>query len=175
MSTRSVILAFDGQEVIRFYRHSDGYPTAVLPALTTILKDPLLNMDDLISRIDKEQVARIDDDWGDDDKGQYKSDKVKLEHWGNQGDLEWLYYLDLRDHSLNIYHAGYGCPEEHLKKGPTNPEIYVKALYPEYQKKELKQIQKGVKDLQKLNWTINAPKSVKYVKKIISQSHKEAL
>jgi len=158
MSTRSVILSFDGKKAIRFYKHCDGYPTEILSELIKVLSISK-NSDEMLKNIGNIAGAKLDDD-----KPIYKSDKVKLDFWGNQDDLEWIYLVDFTSKNIVIYGGRCGSPQTLMADGPTNPEIYVDKLIEKYQANELKRIKKGVLDLQNIGWDINIPLSIKFAK-----------
>ena len=189
MSTRSIIVVtglgkHKDHQTVRLYQHSDGYPTGVLPEIYAGLKQAL----DLILDLEKQmgddqsrhlsaglvanciQCASVDvyggfaakPDSDDPGKADYDS-PFNTDHLGNQGDLEWIYVLDLGKMELNIYggeYTGEG-PEVAFNKGPVDPESYADKLKTEYQDRERKATQAVVEKLENLGLEINRGKSRK--------------
>jgi len=181
MSTRSIILVkgkgrYDENIIIRLYKHSDGYPTENLPLIFNTLKTCLnivirkkcfypflykhFNPEFFAYKLMGKSVtiygkgAHIDK--FENDPGEYDSE-FKLEHLGNQFDLEWIYIVDLEQKSVNVYGGGYSGKEPQIafKRGFVDPESYSKQLYEEYQSSEIKKIKQYVKDIELLGFKVN--------------------
>ena len=178
MSTRSIILV-KGQgtyyeNVIRLYKHCDGYPTENLPLIYNTLETCLDMIRDypyasFIKKFNPEffaykligesttiygKGAHVDQ--FENDPAEYDSE-FKLEHLGNQFDLEWIYIVDVKQKSVNIYGGGYSgkVPQIAFKKGFVNPESYSKQLHDEYQSSTLNEIKKAVKNIESLGFKVN--------------------
>jgi hypothetical protein len=77
-------------------------------------------------------------------------------HYGEQGDLEWVYVLEVNARTLHIYHCGYGTPAEHLAHGPVDPRVYADELLAQYQSNCRKTIALLVRSIKSLGWQVNA-------------------
>jgi hypothetical protein len=98
---------------------------------------------------------------------------LKDEHFGDQGDLEWVYVIDLEKRSVGVYHGecGYGSPQDHLADGPCDPTWYAHQLIESYQDETESRILGLVKTLEEQGWTFlpphklrKAPKGFRFVK-----------
>jgi hypothetical protein len=174
MSTRSIILVTSKTKTVRIYKHCDGYPTGNLPVIADALKNMLgkpckdvkklnsmLGIQFDVDSIAKEimTVAELD---ASNLEAQYKG-PLKPAHLGNQGDLEWIYVVDLSKKSVDVYGGGYtgNGPQGAYKKGTVDPMRYVDCLYPEYRAKEGVLIKQAVEALEKLKFKVNAKKKSK--------------
>ena len=83
-------------------------------------------------------------------------------HAGNQGDLEWIYIIDLQACACNVFGGGYigAGPMAHLESGFVNPTEYADQLRAECQAGERAEIESQVRGIKKLGFTVNkkAPK-----------------
>lgn len=188
MSTRSIIMVtgehkYNGPQTCRLYKHCDGYPTGNLPVIKDALKRALdmnaehdkkykedkatpVNVDQLVALIIGETAspygggARVDA-YDSNDTGWYDS-AFKPEHLGNQGDLEWIYVIDLQTKSINVYGGGYTgeVPQHAYKKGVVNPMIYAERLKEDFQDGERKETLEVMGQIAELGFEVNR-KSVK--------------
>lgn len=191
MGTRSIIIVTGrgsyGPETIRLYKHWDGYPTDNLPLMLGALtkakaqceaSNKRFNSEDNIKKPIVSQVAGLiigesSNEYGmgcyvdafEGDDGQYQ-ESFKAKHLGNQGDLEWLYILNLDDKSLNIYGAYYGSGKEMMIKGVVNPESYANQLHKEYQEREIKETRALVSEFEAIGFSINKAKQKRSRKKV---------
>ena len=190
MSTRSIILTIGNQNysnelsIIRHYKHSDGYPSGVLPLLIETLEScekevkeyndhwknfksstPKVISNDffsgrLIGFGSSVYGQGVNVDAYEDDKATYDG-KLEYKHLGYQEDLEWIYILDLNNKTLNIYGGSYSGqgPDVAVKKGFVNPEKYIKKLKDDYQNKELELTKECVAKVEGLGFKINKIKN----------------
>ncbi|QDU20590.1 hypothetical protein [Urbifossiella limnaea] len=78
--------------------------------------------------------------------------------WGNQGDLEWLYLIDVKASTITVYGGDYGDPEEHLGVGPVDPRLETLSFEDSYQPTRLIQITRAMKSLRDAGWSITPGK-----------------
>lgn len=180
MSTRSIIMVtgitlYNQPRTIRLYKHSDGYPTGNLPLIFEALnkgqkqvgkfnerfKDSKnLVVDQITGLIIGEASdvygmgAKIDSEDG--DQAVYP-EKIKPEHLGNQGDLEWIYVVDLDVRTLNIYGGRYTgeLPQVAYGKGVVDPLTYCDHLKPDYVQPEIDATKEVVSEIEKLGFKVN--------------------
>jgi hypothetical protein len=181
MSTRSIIVvtgktSYNQDSTVRIYRHQDGYPTENLALIGSALKIALEQCSEYNSKFNQasdprqpivDQVvglllgastwvygmaARIDDDDG--EKAVYSA-SLKPEYFGNQGDLEWVYVVDLNEKTVNVYGGDYSDPQDHLSRGVVDPTSYAKQLREEFQEREASEINAAMKSVTELSFTIN--------------------
>ncbi len=177
MSTRSIIVVTGkgryNEETTRLYKHSDGYPTGNLPIIRDALKRSIDQVDDENAR------------WGDDSDmksnlsveqvvghiiGESTSvygqgaqleetfrEKFKQKHLGNQGDLEWIYLVDVTKKTVKVYGGGYSGegPQHAFKKGVVDPLTYVECLREECQKQEAFEIEVAMRKIKQLGFKLN--------------------
>lgn len=154
MGTRSVIMVTgkaahgEGHETVRLYRHWDGDPRWVIPAIVggieranslvfdwnskSFNKDRQVTIRDVRAKVFADCVIAgsisfyrgFDIDYDDPEDGEPTPpifrEPFGLERCGNQGDLEWMYVVDVVHESLKVYGNG-SCPATLLEGGPTDP------------------------------------------------------
>ncbi len=181
MSTRSIIVVtgrdlYDQDQTVRLYKHSDGYPTGVLPLISEALskareqcdadferfkhKRRLPNVDQVVGIL----IGAATDVYGmgiridacDEDSAIY-AEKFESKHLGCQGDLEWIYLVNLNDSTVKVYGGGYTgeLPQKTYKIGTVDPLKYVDGLYPEYQASERCEIQEAISGIEALGFKVN--------------------
>jgi hypothetical protein len=183
MSTRSIILITgDGKhgtaQTIRLYKHSDGYPTGNLPIIAEALSKAKEQCKETNQRFQTdnpripsvEQVtgvliglatdsygmgARLDDDG--DGKTAFYNEKFKPKHLGRQGDLEWVYVVNLDNNTVKVFGGGYtgDGPQRAFKKGVVDPREYANQLKEEYQESELKAIDESIQAIEATGFKLN--------------------
>lgn len=181
MSTRSIIIVtgkdlYENDRTVRLYKHSDGYPTGNLPLIYEALSKAKSQCDVDFERFKtKRRIPNVDqvvgiligaatDVYGmgmridacDEDAATY-SEKFKPKHLGCQGDLEWIYVVNLTDFTVKVYGGGYSgeLPQYTYKNGVVDPLQYADQLYPEYQDSERKEIQDGINSIESLGFKVN--------------------
>jgi hypothetical protein len=194
MSTRSIFVVtgkgmFNAEhQVVRIYKHSDGYPTHNLAVLVDAtekatcllaafnrgreLKD-CQGLDAMQAKVFADCViastlnpwngfgAQIDrDDHGRSDSGLHEGlaifhEPLKHSHFGNQGDLEWIYVVDLKARNIAVYSGDYESPDEILPRGAVDPMSYADQLIPDAQADERSEIAAHMDKLMDLGWTFN--------------------
>ncbi|MBY0525575.1 MAG: hypothetical protein K2R98_19375 [Gemmataceae bacterium] len=182
MGTRSIILItgkgrHGGKQTVRLYRHWDGYPTCNLSTIAEAIekanelhqkyamqswsKDyqltdmPAQTFADLVvaSSIQWDgAAARIDDDNG---RDCVWHEELSSAHYGNQGDLEWVYVVDVEQRTVKVYGNDYGTPAEHIRRGTVDPCKYAACLKPEYRDKERGETMSVVGRIVGLGWMVN--------------------
>jgi len=153
MSTRSIIVVTNNKKINRIYKHSDGYPTHNLEVIAETLEK--------VKRKTIKQVTdTICDTAGGSTRVEYFSNNPRLNDasLGLQGDLEWIYIVDLSEKRIDVYGGGYAdqTPMEFIKSGTVNPLTYVNQLRDECQGREYKSIYKSMNRLYKLGFQINS-------------------
>jgi hypothetical protein len=83
------------------------------------------------------------------------NEPLKDSHFGNQGDLEWIYVVDLKAKSINVYSGGYESPDEILPRGVVDPRSYAEHLIEEAQVRERSEIAAHMDRLMDLGWNLN--------------------
>ncbi len=78
--------------------------------------------------------------------------------WGDQGDLEWMYLVDLHARAITVFGGDYGAPEEHLGLGPVDPRLETLSFEDSYQPVRLIQLSRATKALREAGWTITPAK-----------------
>jgi len=186
MSTRSLIVVigedtYNGNRITRLYKHSDGYPTGNLPIIrdaiaksqaecaadalrwegkeTTEIRQGHLVGNVIGCAVSVYGMGAVIDTY-ESDEAQYYAPKLKREHLGNQGDLEWIYVIDIKTKSVNIFN---GSQTNVIKNKLENPENYCKCLYEEYRADEIKETRDLIKSIQDLGYSVN--KKLTIVKK----------
>jgi hypothetical protein len=176
---------------VRLYKHWDGYPTENLKVLvraTEIAKGLVdehnarfsgesLSMESLAAQTFADCVVAATlgyyygfgahvDTWGDKDEKEAIFDgPLALDHFGEQGDLEWVYVVDVPDQVIRVYGNAYGPPSKHLKKGQVDPRCYAGHLASEAQSNERAAISAHMDRLAEMGWTLNPPGRLKLDKK----------
>lgn len=181
MSTRSIIVVTNEIETIRLYKHSDGYPTDNL----ILIKESLAKAIDQCKKhfvsykVNPQRTPRVDQVSGllvgfsttcygigarieEKHRGPFVP-----KHLGDQGDLEWIYIVDLQHQTIGVYGGGYTGkpPQIAFKKGPVDPKIYATSLYLEYQKETLEAITEEMSAIDKLGFKF-ASKTKKRAKRV---------
>ena len=99
MSTRCNVVVKYGQDELYFYRHSDGYPSSVLPSLEPLmdelrkggLRNNISQFAGWIIVLGHEEYGSKKDGWK---VGAYEPTT------GQHGDIEYLYTIDLQEETL---------------------------------------------------------------------------
>ena len=181
MSTRAIIVVTGenriGPRAVRLYKHSDGYPTDTLADLVTATEraegyittrgqDLTIYTQDCSVPALKDmpppgfaaQVTTAGFYWH---GSAYRVDEVfpspdGTDIFGDQGDLEWVYHVNLTTRTITVWGGGYGAPEEHFARGPVHPWDYADGLLPEYRQDEKTAIAAHMDKLMDQGWTIIA-------------------
>jgi len=111
-------------------------------------------------------MVRLDTDWpthpvvprqGEPELRQaYYPGAVTAAHFGRQGDLEWVYLVDLPRQEITVW-ATDGTPEACLGTPATDPRLSVRGLVPEARTAELARIAAARDDLAAAGWTLTTP------------------
>jgi hypothetical protein len=83
--------------------------------------------------------------------------RLARRHLGDQGDLEWIYVVDLTTATLTVYGGDYGDPGGHLARGPVDPRSHAEMLLPEYWDADRTAISADVDALAARGWTVTPP------------------
>lgn len=81
--------------------------------------------------------------------------KLDMRILGCQGDLEWVYFVDVDRKNINVY-AGYGTPSELVAKGKADPMSQVDSVMPAYASAEAEAVLEAIRMVDKTGWTLNA-------------------
>jgi hypothetical protein len=176
MGTRSIIVitgpgVHRSHTTVRMYKHWDGYPTGVLEVLSEAIeqadkvlsnhKDEPFRTDLLVGKIIGAdtgaygQGARVDQDYTEtSEKPAIYSEALEPGHLGNQGDLEWIYVVDLFEKNINVYAAGDEPSKTKLSK-VTDPYSYTKQLVESAQQEEADAIASAIANLGKYGFLVN--------------------
>ena len=92
MSTRGIVAVAEGTSWAGFYVHGDAYPDGVGAELLSLMRKH--GLEDCGRRIREARLI-----------GRCK-ERATPATFGNQGDLEWFYLVDVAGHSLRIYCQG---------------------------------------------------------------------
>ena len=105
--------------------------------------------------------ARIDDH-GEGKLAVY-DERFKPKFLGNQGDLEWIYIINLNTNVVNIFGGGFSgkSPQHAYRKGIVDPRTYAKQLKDDYQSKELAEIKAALKAVVDIGFKVNSAKKPK--------------
>lgn len=76
-------------------------------------------------------------------------------HYGNQGDLEWVYVVNIHAQTIRVYSNGYGTPAEHMAQGPVDPRTYADCLIETYQTEARSQVSVVMDEIQDNGWVVN--------------------
>ena len=164
MRTRCEIIFTDGEQVVRYYKHNDGYPTGVLPMIQEILLQVLNEGEENVLERLKAEVKEI----GLEMCFQGKREELFLSNI--HVDLEWAYEVDLIKKAIKVgkwfaVEEGQGLDARIgeyegsskliLEHNLTNPLDYVKDLMGKYQALERIEIEQTIERLGTLGFHIN--------------------
>lgn len=160
MSTRSIIVVTDKNKTKRIYKHSDGYPTHNLEIIAKALEDTK-TLDEIVTNLTTENKINVEEEFD------FPLNNNPEKCLGDQGDLEWMYVIDVENKIVNVYGKSWDTDNlTAFKKGPTNPLEYVKELSEEYQKEEADTIKRYVQAIKKIGYLINTTSnSVVFIKR----------
>jgi hypothetical protein len=170
--------------IVRLYKHSDGYPTEVLAdivratetAESYLLDNPWLR----VHRMDRlcpsladfppkgfaAQLMAAANGW---DGSAYRFDDqhndvdaqtqgpLRFDHYGNHGDIEWIYHLSVNKCVITIWGGDYGDSEMHFAAGPVDPITYANCLREECQEDERMKISLAMEQLHDYGWAMKRP------------------
>ena len=172
MGTRSTILVTGhgnySPMTIRLYKHWDGYPTGNLSIIERALESAIslksrdaarfgndekpLTVELVVGKIIGEATdvtgmgAKIEETF---------QDSLKPEHFGNQGDLEWVYVIDCDAKTVKMYGGDY------QGKGKTkDPLSYIECLKDEYKTREKHETEKLIRLVEAWGFKVN-PKAAR--------------
>ena len=181
MSTRSIIILTSKTKTVRVYKHCDGYPTGNLPVIAEAIQKTLGSKKGAVKKLEKKLGMQFDVDnlaqailkVAELDKSNLEeqfSSSLKPKHLGDQSDLEWIYVVDVDAKTVNVYGGGYtgNLPQVAFRKGVVDPMSYIKALYPEYQKREGDFIQEAINEIIKVGFKLNDSNKKSKGRKVIS-------
>ncbi len=158
MGTRSIVLvkkSDNGKTTVhRLYKHWDGYPTDNLTMIGEALKT-LNNFSDVLHGFVK--ACQVYYEREDMIEETFNNETFDLEMLGNQGDLEWIYTVDLDAKQVKVFGGGYTgkVPQVAYSKGTVNPLLYADRLRKEYQDNERQRIQAAIDTIKALEYKLN--------------------
>lgn len=159
MGTRSIIVVTDETKTKRIYKHYDGYPTENLEIIFNAVETNK-TLDKIVEHLTTENKIQVEEEFS------FNFNKDPKKCLGRQGDLEWMYVIDVPNKIVNVYK---GNPNS-FKEGTTNPLKYVQQLKGEYQREESKIIEKYMKAIEKIGYLINPPaNSVVFIKRNLKE------
>ncbi len=94
--------------------------------------------------------------------------------WGNQGDLEWCYRVDLTTRTVTVYGGDYGTPAEHRKRGPVDPRGYALGLRDgeSYRDRAYADIGRRAAEFRALGWAVTPPTKPRAVRRLRELAHR---
>jgi hypothetical protein len=186
MSTRSIliIVGTDNHGLInhqtRIYKHCDGYPTHTLALFVDAIKQAKKQIKEYIAQFEKEPknapkmnvsqivgllIGSATSVYGQgievqkelSDKQVFGINALSEEILGNQGDLEWIYVLNVTEKTLKVYGGQWTgkIPSDHVAKGVVDPFLEVTKKMDEYKEETRQRLEKTIKDLNRLGFKIN--------------------
>lgn len=183
MGTRSIILVTGKHEhgtegqTARLYRHWDGDPQTQLATFLAAIKrcQSILThvqqykqdaaMKDVPTATMADAICGESLSWGgnavsydyDDDNGRkcVWPEVMTEGHYGDQGDLEWVYIINIHAQTIRVYGNGYGTPADHMAQGPVNPVAYADCLIEKYQTETRNAISVTMDELRDSGWEVN--------------------
>lgn len=84
--------------------------------------------------------------------------EVLPEHWGRQGDLEWMYLVHQPSKTVTVYGGDYGDPDEHLARGPVDPAVVCLGFLEQYRGKHYLGVLAALANLRRAGWTVTPPR-----------------
>ena len=155
MGTRSIVLvkkSDNGKTTVhRLYKHWDGYPSDNLAMIADAIKNSNCNLDAFIKSCQAyyEREDMVEET--------FNNETFDPEMLGNQGDLEWIYTVDLDAKQVKVFGGGYTgkVPQYAYKQGTVNPLNYADGLIKEYQEHERQRIQDAMTQIKTLNFKLN--------------------
>lgn len=170
MSTRSIIVItgsamYSGSETVRLYKHSDGYPSGNLP----IIAEALANGKRLLEQYKETRPLNVEAmlglmigaatsiyGMGAKPEETYR-EEFKPEHLGDQGDLEWIYLIDLEERTVQVYGGGFSgdLPQRAYEKGVVDPLYTDPDLQNEYRVAERKEIERAIEQIEAQGFRVN--------------------
>lgn len=182
MGTRSVIVVtgeknYSGNQTVRFYKHYDGYPTGNLPIIAKALCDGAAKIAEHQAELKTQKpgkfctelfegllIGAATDVYGISARVEEKyEEEFRPEHLGNQSDLEWLYLVDLKEKTVEVFGGKYtgNLPQSHYRKGSVKPEKWLENLRPEYVDAEREQLNCAIRDIEQAGFKLNPKKTKK--------------
>jgi hypothetical protein len=171
------------ESIVRLYRHHDGYPTEVLAdvvratetavsfihnhssLLTVFRKDGLCpTLDEMPAEGFAAQIIAAGNCW---DGSSFRFDDpdeqglppithgpLEVRHFGNHGDLEWIYLVNVKRRGLTIFGGEFGAVEVHFARGAVDPLSYADRLRADCQEDERMRIRVAMDQLMDQGWDI---------------------
>jgi len=190
MSTRSVIVVTGktyswNKEAFtaRLWKHSDGYPSENLKLIADALSQTKKVAKEHTDRFNEKLVypatlalgkligactsfygigAVVEEEF---------AESYKPSHFGNHGDAEWLYLIDLEKRDVSIFECS-GDSQASVKKGVSDPYNEVKGYYENVQERCKAKISDVVNKIVELGFTFNGRKTKKKAAKASAKSKK---
>jgi hypothetical protein len=81
--------------------------------------------------------------------------------WGEQGDLEWVWRVNLPERTVTCWGMASGSPQDIVAHGPVDPRIHATELRDDepYQQRAFLGISRGVAALERMGWHLTPPRS----------------
>lgn len=168
MGTRSTILITGETQTIRLYKHYDGYPTGNLSLIEKALEKAIsalgtykVKYPEFDKSLSVELITGkiIGESTGVNGMGVELEENfigpLKPSHFGNHGDLEWVYVIDVEAKTINIYSGSYRG-----KGKVTDPMERVKSLHKEYQADEIQRTNELIRLIKAWGFKVNPKKGV---------------
>lgn len=81
--------------------------------------------------------------------------KLDVRVLGNQGDLEWVYFIDVDRKNVNVYGGQPSAPSMLVDKGSRDSMFQLEGLIPQYVSREREEVEHAISLVEKAGWTIN--------------------
>lgn len=132
---------------VRLYRHWDGYPSSALVDISQTVAG--LGAD--ARNPERLQKALIESDNGFRLDGGPWGTPLSGRHYGDQGDLEWIYRVDTNSGRVDVFGSTkdfrLGTPKEHIAAGAVDPRLHPLCFKEEYVKESLDAVSAAVEGL----------------------------
>lgn len=177
MGTRSVIVitgpaVYNQRETVRLYKHWDGYPTGNLPIIAEALETAAkaIEWDSkngygsikptplTTAALAAWTVAASTTLSGPGARVEFESpEPFAPSMLGDQGDLEWIYVIDLDAKTVKTYDAQGCSPQEAYARGPVNPYNWLTRIRSEYYADSHKCIEETIQRFKRCGYAIKSP------------------
>lgn len=156
----------------RFYRHYDGYPSSMLETLSGILKEHPKATNHIEELSQQVSALQYESGYGNRqvfEPSEVYSSEFTSNTYGNHGDLEYVYVLDLERKGVSIYGRQpepfeSGSVKHFIHKPRLDPLSELPMIRPEYKEEVRQALENSVVILAELGFSMNPALSSKKTK-----------